>query len=228
MNKVMIGVPTGNSIRRGDFYDSFLALDKPEDSIIMFSRGQSPAQNRNLIITEALKTNCTHILFLDDDLVFQPDILKRLLSHDKDVVTGLYLMRSYPHFPVLFDEAYDDGKCRFMLLNGHTTELVEAVNCGFGFVLIKTDVFRIMESPWVTLGEIEKDGWCDDVSFFNRVRKAGFKIYCDLTTHAGHAIDMTIWPVKTDNGWNTAYVTMTGQSMQIPQLKEYPVTPDKK
>ncbi len=222
MSKIMIGVPTAELTRRGDFYDCFLALDKPEGTMIMFARGQSPASNRNAIIKAALENECTHILFLDDDLIFNPDILHRLLKHDKDIITGLYLMRSYPHYPIVFDKAYEDGKCRFMLLKDLTSEVIEVENCGLGICLIKIEVFKSMQHPWITLGEIEKDGWCDDVAFFNKVRKLEFKIHCDLTTHAGHTINMTIWPTKVENGWNTSFVETTGQLFQIPQMTEYP------
>jgi len=219
--KVIIGVPTGEYARRADFYDYFNTLVKPEGTLLMLSHGQSPATNRNLVIQAALDNDCTHVFFLDDDMVFGPDVLTRLLDHDKDVVSGLYLMRNYPHYPVLFDEAYENGRCRFMLLKNRTG-LVEVVSCGFGAVLIKTEVFKKQEKPWVTLGEIEKDSWCDDVSFFNRVRATGFKIYCDLDVQLGHMINLNMWPRKVEGGWNTEYATMSGQTFQFPQMEEYP------
>ena len=217
--KLLIGVPTGEYSRRADFYDYLSALEKPSDCFLMSPHGQSPAKNRNIIIEAALTNNCTHVFFLDDDMVFPSDILTRLLKHSHlDVVSALYLMRNYPHYPVLFDEAYDSGLCKFMFLTPNKTGLVKAVNCGFGCVLIKTDVFKKLEKPWVTLGEIEKDGWCDDVSFFNRVRKAGFEIYCDLDVQVGHMLNLTLWPGKKEGGWNTLYKTVTGETIEFPQF----------
>lgn len=218
--KLMIGIPTGEYGRRADFYDYYDALEKPEGSVIMKSHGQSPAQNRNAIIKQALAHDCTHVFFIDDDMTFEKDTLTRLLAHaDKDVVSGLYLLRNYPHYPVAFDDGpYADGKCKFMFLTPDKQGLKEVVNVGFGFCLIKTDVFRAMEQPWVRLGEIEKDEWCDDVGFFNRVRAAGFHIFCDLDIRLGHSLNVTLLPMQVDGIWMTAYVTASGQVLQIPQM----------
>lgn len=218
--KLMIGVPTGEYGRRADFYDYWNGLNKPSGSVVMFAHGQSPAKNRNVIAEAALENGCTHVFYIDDDLVFEADALDRLLVHaDKDVVSGLYLMRNFPHYPLAFDEVRENenGKCKFMFLTPDKEGLVRVVNCGFGFVLIKTDVFRKLEKPWVRLGEIEKDEWCDDVAFFNRVRKAGFKLYCDLDIRLGHMLNVTLWPRKNGNGWNSMYVTHTGESFEFPQ-----------
>ena len=217
--KLMIGVPTGEYGRRADFYDYFNGLEKPEGTIIMFVHGQSPAKNRNVIAEAAIKHDCTHVLYIDDDMAFKGDVLTKLLAHsDKDVVSALYLMRNYPHYPVIFDEVHENGKCKFMFLTPGRKGLTEVVNCGFGFVLIKTDVFKALEKPWIRLGEIEKDEWCDDVAFFNRVREAGFKIYCDLDIWIGHMLNVTLWPGKSGEDWCSVYLTNTGESFQFPQL----------
>jgi hypothetical protein len=216
--KLMIGIPTGEYARRAEFYDYYNSVEKPFGTLIMSPHGQSPAASRNAIAECALSNECTHILFVDDDQAFPVDAITKILVHaDKDVVSGLYLMRTYPHYPVIFDEAYDSGECRFMFLTPDKEGLTEIVNCGFGFVLIQTRVFQALEKPWVRLGEIKKDGWCDDVGFFNRVRKAGFRLYCDLNLPIGHNINLTMWPRFVNGAWQTVYVTPTGQEFMFPQ-----------
>lgn len=227
--KIMVGVPTGEYGRRAEFYDYYNSLERPIGTVCMFSHGQSPAQGRNSIIAKALELECTHIFFLDDDMVFKPDVLTRLLKHaDKDVVTGLYLMRNYPHFPVVMDEGpYEDGKCKFVFLTDQQG-LIPIVNCGFGFVLIKTEVFKKLERPWVTLGEIIKDEWCDDVAFFNKVKRAGFEMYCDLGIWAGHSLNVSLWPMLSPDGkWQTSYHTATGDIVQFAQPNLDPSLPEK-
>ena len=216
--KVLIAVPTGEMARRADFYDYYNQLIRPEGTIQTFAHGASPARNRNIMIKVALEHECTHILFLDDDMAFKPDLLTRLLAHDKDIVSGLYLMRNYPHLPVMFDEAFDDGKCKFAFLNKGKQGLVEVVNIGLGACLIKTDVFRNMEEPWITLGECEKDHWCDDIAFFNRARKAGYKMYVDLEAPCGHFMSAVIWPTRNPQGeWFTLYNTNSSECFQVAQ-----------
>ena len=218
--KVLIAIPTGEFARRADFYDYFNALGKPPGTIATFSHGQSPAKNRNLMIRMALEHNCTHVFFLDDDMCPPPDALTNLLKHDKDIVSGLYLLRNYPHFPVMFEEWFPDGRCRYGFLEPNKGGLHRVVNCGFGCVLIKTEVFRKLEDPWVTLGHYEKDNWCDDIHFFNKAREAGFEIYVDMDVCVGHIMSAVIVPYRRpeDGQWMTLYNTNSVEFFQVPQL----------
>lgn len=218
--KIMIAVPTAGFIRNATFFDYYNQIEKPDGTLCTFSHGASPAKGRNMMIEAALENECTHILFLDDDMAPPSDTLKQLLARDKDIVTALYLMRNYPHLPLIFDEVFPDGKNKHMFLNYGLKGLIEITNCGFGCVLIKTDVFRKMEKPWVTLGELEKDGWCDDISFFNRARQAGFRIYCDTNVRVGHMTQAIVTPhFNLDNEtWYTTYNTGSLDAIQVPQI----------
>jgi hypothetical protein len=225
--KVLIGLSTMEYIRRADFLPYFLGLEKPAGSLLTTVHGQSPAQARNVIIEQALGADCTHIFFCDDDMAFPPDTINRLLKHDKDIVMGLYLMRSYPHFPAAFDMELAGGYNKFMYLTPDVEGLVEITNGGLGCVLIKTEVFKKMERPWVTLGELIKDGWCDDVAFFNRARKAGFRIYLDTECKVGHMMSVNIWPEKAPDGnWYTSYRHVNGNVL-FPQTIPTPEETEK-
>lgn len=214
--KILVGLATSEYIRRADFLPYFLALDKPAGTLISTVHGQSPARSRNLIIEQALANDVTHILFIDDDMAIPPDTLIRLFNHDKDVVSALYILRSYPHFPAAFDKFYEDGRCRFMFLDKNVKGLVPIVNCGLGCVLIKIDVFKKLKSPWVTLGSIIKDGWCDDIAFFNKVREAGFEMFCDTDARVGHMHSLVLWPSCHDEVWYTEYKNDNGNIL-VPQ-----------
>lgn len=216
--KIMIGIPTAGFIRHAGFMDYFNQIEKPEGTMVSFSHGASPARGRNLMIEAALDNNCSHVFFLDDDMAPQPDILFRLLSHKQDIVTGLYLMRNYPHLPVLFNEVFPDGKNKHLFLTDEVQGLVEVTNCGLGAVLIQTEVFRIMQKPWITLGELEKDGWCDDIAFFNRARQTGFRIFCDTDARIGHMTQTIVFPHNHEGKWITAFNTGSLEAIQVPQL----------
>lgn len=223
--KVLIALTTSEVIRKSIAISYFLNLDKPLEfnPAITTVHGQSPAEARNHIFKMALDNNFTHVLLCDDDMAFPPDTLTRLMAHDKDVVTGLYLKRDFPHIPCLFDDvAGDEGYCKFMLLTGDNVpkeELIRVTNMGFGAVLIKTAIFDKLteyEPFWVTLGEIQKDGWCDDVAFFNKCRKAGVELYCDMSLQVGHMTTVTIFPKYVNGTWYTEYQSPTGGCL-IPQ-----------
>lgn len=219
--KVVIGVPTAEYARRADFYDYFNLLEKPAGTAITFAHGQSPARNRNVIIEQALKIDATHIMFIDDDTAFPRDMLMKLLSHDVDIVTALYLMRNFPHRPIIFDMADEEGRCLTKFLTPGSKGLVEIVAAGLGACLIKTSVFAKIDKPWIRLGELEKDHWCDDIGFFRRVRQAGIKVHCDLDIRVGHIASMIVWPELQGDTWYTKYDTAGEGSALVPQ--QFPV-----
>lgn len=206
-NRIVIGVPTAEFARQAKFYDYLFALDKPDRTTVSLAHGQSPAHNRNAIIDSALEVNATHVFFVDDDLLIPQDTLTRLLAHDKDIVSGLYLTRNFPHAPIAMDIALTDGSCRFKFLKSGETGLVEAVNFGLGCCLIKTDVFRKMEKPWIRLGQLNPQEWNDDIEFFNRARHSGYQLWLDLDVRCGHMATVAIWPQynEAEKQWLTLY-----------------------
>lgn len=218
-DKVLISVTTGEYARRADFYDYFHSLEKPEGSLLLLCHDRSPASGRNRIIQTAIEQKCTHILFIDDDMAYKPNALNQLLEHDKDIVSGLYLSRAYPHRPNIFDLADDEGAAFPMyLFENNNDRLKPIVAAGFGFVLIKTTTFDKLEKPYVRLGELEKDQWCDDIGFFKRVREAGIQSYVDMECCVGHMGTMIIWPNKQNNVWFTGYDTGGTGVINTPQI----------
>lgn len=221
--KILVALVTGEYVRQASFIPSFIGLQRPNNSVTSTVHGQSPAAGRNIIIRQALDHGCSHIFFMDDDMVFPPDTLMKLLVHNKPIVSALYLLRSFPHRAAFFDKAYADGKNKFMPLTKGLKGLVKGTNAGLGAVLISIEVFKAMEEPWVRLGELDKDGWCDDVGFFNRAREKGFDIYCDLDAPVGHLTYNTIWPENLDGEWFTNYKHSSGNvriGQNIPTLEE--------
>lgn len=213
--KIYIGVPTADSTRHAVFYDYLAGLVKPDDTVGASFHTNSAAYNRNMIIDDALAAEATHILFIDDDMAFAPDSLLRLIQHDKDLVSGLYLSRNYPHLPTIFDNYEVPLKRRF--LESGQFGLIEVGACGFGFLLIKTHIFEHLSKPYVMAGEVYADRRNEDLGFCRRVKEAGFKIYCDLNTTIGHMGMVTFWPTVGDNNWFTGIDTGGTEIFSVPQ-----------
>jgi hypothetical protein len=219
-NKVLIGVITGEYARRADFYDYYNLLTKPPDCAVLFCHERSPAKGRNMLIDAAKQHNCTHILFIDDDMAYKPDALLKLLEHDVDIVSGLYLSRAYPHHAFVFDLADEDGSCFPMYLTPGGPRLKPIEAAGFGFLLIRMTVFDKLEKPYVRLGELNKEEWCDDIGFFNRIRQAGIKSYVDMDVMIGHMGTMIIWPNRdTQGAWMSGYDTNGTGVINTPQIQ---------
>lgn len=214
--KVLIGVPTDEYARRADFYDYLNFMLKPDDTITLFNHHRSPARSRNMIIDTAIEHKCTHILFIDDDMEIPRDGLLKLLNHDKDIVSGLYLSGMYPHFPVAFDVVDERGHCLPMYLYGKEPKLYPIEAAGLGFCLIKTSVFERLEKPYIRLGELNSEEWCDDIGFFKRVREVGIKSYIDLSVQLGHIRTVIYKPNFVNGAWFSGYNTGSPTLVNVP------------
>lgn len=145
---------------------------------------------RNLLVEEALKYNATHVLFIDDDMIFPPEAALQLLAHDVDIVTGLAFRRRAPYHPCIFT---CDGKDIYAIESIHKG-LIDIDCCGSAFILIKTEVFKRMPKPWYVYGDtslgiyVDKGGLGEDISFTLKAKRLGFEVKCDtdlVITHLG-------------------------------------------
>lgn len=219
--KVLIGLSTGEYARRADFYDYFNLLAKPSNSLVLFAHDRSPARARNMLIEAAQQHNCSHLLIMDDDVCPEQNHLIKLLERDVDIVSGLYFSRAYPHAPLAFDFANEKGECVPLYMMPNVNGLLPIVAAGFGFLLLKTAIFDKLEKPYVRLGELDSQEWCDDIGFFKRVREAGIQSYVDTDIHVGHIGTMIVTPSRDKEGnWYTNYNTGSGQSIDTPQINK--------
>lgn len=220
MIRVMIGVATAETARRAAFYDYLMALKQPMGTMLSFVHGQSIARGRNLIVRQALDNGCSHIFFLDDDTTFEPDTLIKLICHNVDMVTGLHLMRNYPHRPLIFDYFNNKGEAHIRYLDDDDSGLIKIAGSGLGCCLLKCKVFSRLEEPWFRLGEVVKDDLGEDLGFFNRAVNIGLQHYVDLDCLIGHMASTTVRPHRNANGmWMTTYDTVGEDVVSFPQLK---------
>jgi len=125
----------------------------------------------------------THLLWLDDDHVFNPDMAIALARHKKDMVSGLYFSRMPPYTPSVFvkDLSVDDEYRHFPLMVAPNC-LFEVDACGFGAMFMKRDVLDRVPEPWFTI-----DYKCgEDIGFCTHAKQSGIGIYCDGTYKLGH------------------------------------------
>lgn len=163
---------------------------------------------RNTLTAEFLRSDCTHLLFIDSDLIFSPDQVARLLSHDKEVAAGFYPKKQ-------------DGALRWVCnANLDETEadengLQEVRYMGTGFLMVKREVFTKMLSEFRREMEYnpdhaphrtEWDFWAvgpykfdngltrylsEDWYFCQRWLDMGGKVFADtriICRHIGHAV----------------------------------------
>jgi hypothetical protein len=143
------------------------------------------------------KINYDYLMWIDSDQIFAPEHFFSLLSDNKDIVGGLYLMEGRTHFASVktWDEDYFRKNGTFQYLTpkdlSSNEELIEVVYSGFGFLLIKRGVFESLEYPWfepqtINFGNDIEDFASDDISFCIKAKKAGYQIFVDPKVIIGH------------------------------------------
>jgi len=129
---------------------------------------------RQLAIGWARSIEATHMLCLDDDMVFPKDIANRLLSHDKDIVACNYVSK------VTNRALIHDLDGQLLTSEGH--EGLEEVGwVGFGVILIKMACLDGINPPFFEQkwNPERQDFIGEDFFFCKKVREHGVKIYCD-------------------------------------------------
>ena len=150
---------------------------------------------RNVLAEQAMaigdpytETPYTHFLWLDDDMVFNPDLACYLARHgDLDAVTGVYYGRQQ-HFPVVYHkEAGEQEEMKHMQWISVPKKLFEVDAAGFGCMLTRRDVFEAMDKPYFGF-----DGGGEDIYWCVKAKDKGFKIWCDGSYGCGHIGDQEI------------------------------------
>lgn len=207
MRKILIAVPCMDMLP-AQFAHSLATLTSygVEDTQISvwFNLGSLIYTSRNEIAKRAIDTEADLVMWFDSDMVFNPDTLTRMLKYidaGHDMVTGVYYRRTVPFTPVLFESMDIDNEKQEATYNEFTEildEPFEVAACGFGCVLMRTEVFVSvfakfgnMFSPIGNIGE--------DIAFCWRARQCGYKILADPTIKLGHVG----FNIVTENFFNT-------------------------
>lgn len=193
MSKILIAVPCMDQVP-ARFAHSLASLKKVGECALWFEIGSLVYTSRNNICKKAIEIDADFVMWFDSDMMFMPDTLERMLTymneHDIDMLTGLYFKRVPPFTPVLFDrlDVYKrEGKdlSFWTEFKEIPAEPFEVGGCGFGCVLMRTDVimnilgrYGELFTPIGSMGE--------DVSFCWRARQCGHKIICDPRIELGH------------------------------------------
>lgn len=193
--KILIAIPCMDHMPTV-FVQSLVTLKKTQDCVVAFQMGSLIYTSRNDLGRLAIQSGADYVLWLDSDMVFEPDTLERMLkrvTEDKlDFLTGIYFRRVAPYTPVLFDElTYTaegyEGKAHWTeFKNLPESGLVEVGGCGFGLVLMSTEMLMSVQAKYGTMFQ-PLQGLGEDLAFCWRARECGYKLMCDPSIEAGHA-----------------------------------------
>lgn len=182
-------------------------VSRQYDAVVSFSR--TKCLGGNVLAGPAQKpfqgqVDYDYILWIDSDIVFSPNQLDQLLKHDKDIVSGLYMMKDQLNFAAVkkWDTEFfkQNGTFQFLTPQSVSEELlteqyrkeglINVVYTGMGFMLVKKGVFESLEYPWFNpmeqkIGDL-KDITSEDVAFCLRAKEKGYNIFVDPGVRVGH------------------------------------------
>jgi len=189
--RTLIAVPCMDMVHTR-FFTSYSAMPKPEGTELAVSVSSLIYNARNLLAKKAIDDGFDRVLWLDSDMGFKPDLMKRLSDHldaGLEYISGLYFTRKEIVKPCVYKVLGLKENAEGEQVPTATSyrdyppgQLFECAGTGFGAVMMTTDLIRKCGAqpffPVVGFGE--------DFSFCLRAREAGARLYCDSSIMLDH------------------------------------------
>ena len=128
--------------------------------------------------------NFTHLFIVDADMVFEPDVLDKLLAHDKDIVGARYFKRQCKEREPVVKTRYDMPGA---VMPNH---IFKNYAVATGGLLIKREVFAKIPRPWFSMGTPERQ-MGEDIYFSEKAKQNGIECWIDPTLSIGHIGEFT-------------------------------------
>lgn len=176
---------------------------------------------RNKIVNSARRHNCDYIFFIDSDVLVEQGQLEKLLSNDKDIVSGIYYQKRPPYYQLPRKKVTEN---LYVPLELEGNELIEIDGTGMGCVLIKMNVFEKIHHPWFEFKYYKIDERWDQLSedlyFCQKLQSTGIKIYCDPTIQCSH-IGTIVYPTLSTVYKELRTYSMNETHKTVAELSEF-------
>ena len=171
--------------------------------VLLPTTGSILAKERNNIVSAFMKSDCTHLLMVDNDLGWDASAPIKFLNYEKDFVAGVYPARSNikdKKFIFMGDMDKNGGfktdknllkmlgvPAGFMMVTRHCIEKMQKALPELYYKGI--DFNGLEEDGYVLFNTELQDGkfWGEDYVFCRNATKAGIDIWCDPTIGFDHA-----------------------------------------
>lgn len=156
------------------------------------------ARDRNLIREKVLKENYDYFLSLEIDVIPPTDVIERLLSHKKEIVSGVYykdydvnitkagklVKKAKTILPLLWKSVDKENVSQLTSKDVEDSKLLEVAISGLGCLLIHRSVLEKIKFRV----DLKESSACDDVWFCHDAIKQDFKIYADTSIKCKHLL----------------------------------------
>jgi hypothetical protein len=196
-NKLFVATPMYGGMAHGLYIKSSLDLQNVmskygiETKFSFLFNESLITRARNYLVDEFLRTECTHMLFIDSDIGYSAQDVVALMALDKDVIGGPYpkkainwdnVAKAARQHPDMDPKELEKlvGQYVFNAVKGtksfSVTEPLEVMEIGTGFMMIKREVFEKMKDAYPTIhykpdhvGQANFDGTRYIHAFFDTV-----------------------------------------------------------
>ncbi len=188
MTRVALGIPS-NGLWYAGFGSALAKMTKyTKHEILMLSKiGSALSTMRTEMVVQALHAECTHLLFVDTDMVFQPSMLDELIDDGVEVVAANCPVKSVPSQPTA--RRWDGRKYELVFTNDECERLERVDRVGTGVMLIDLSIMSGVEAPWFAFRPYEGGGYQgEDWCFCEQLEKANIPIWVDheVSKDIGH------------------------------------------
>jgi hypothetical protein len=168
-NKLFVATPMYGGMAHGLYIKSCLDLQNVmskygiETKFSFLFNESLITRARNYLVDEFLRTDCTHLLFLDSDIGYTAQDVVALMALDKDVIGGPYpkkainwenVAKAARQHPDLEPHELEKlvGQYVFNVVKGtksfSVTEPLEVMEIGTGYMMVKREVFDKMKDAY--------------------------------------------------------------------------------
>ena len=184
------------------------AISQKYDPVVYYARnrclGGNLLKGENQLPFQG-QTDYDYMMWIDSDIIFKPEHFFKLLQHDEDIVSGLYMMTDLKHYATVehWDKEYFKKHGNFPF--AQRTDwigrkgLVSVDYTGFGWMLVRQGVFESIRYPWFRPEWREfpyeppvREFTSEDVSWCHLAKKQGWTINVDPEIVVGHQKQMII------------------------------------
>lgn len=190
--RILIAIPChGNptlpcliSVSRAMTHFATLPYDGAKDIQISSVKGPILPEVRRRLVSQAFAMNATHILWVDSDMEFPPDVITRLLNHAVAVVAANYPRKNLEARPTAYLES-DDPENPYVgpvWTTDSSKGLQRVTVAGMGLMLTDMRVFETLQLPFFAFEPQKPDFVRDtgeDVYFCRELYKADIPIHID-------------------------------------------------
>lgn len=198
--KILLGLPTMGSM------NTMLVVTLMSWVVDAFNNGKysismyptykvTPVDNaRNEVVKQFLKSDCTHLFWIDSDTVPPQNALERLLRVNQPIVSAITPI--VEHDPDRKNDSngfYKKWNAVSKDTGAHVqanTGVLPIIGAGSSCILVKREVYEKLKYPWYrTLYEDDNGKEClvgEDIAFVAKAVGAGFNCYAETSVIAAH------------------------------------------